>query len=273
MNAFDKPDPSEVFELHRGSAPLLVSVPHTGTRIPEWLRPRLQPHAIGVPDTDWHVDRLYDFVKARGASLLVPRHSRYVVDLNRPSDNQPMYAGANNTELCPTHAFSGQPLYLPGQAPGEAEVRARVAAFWRPYHEALADELARLKAQHGHVVLFDGHSIKGELPWLFEGRLPDLNLGTASGAACAESLAARIVEVFAAQDRYSHVHNGRFKGGHITRHYGQPACGVHAVQLEMALRAYMDEEPPFAWHDAKAAAITPLLQRMVDAMLAWRPDV
>lgn len=261
------------FTLHPGSTPLLISLPHVGTQIPDDQHARYTERALRVEDTDWYLDRLYAFARDLGAGLIVPRFSRYLIDLNRPSENQPMYPGANNTELCPTHAFSGQPLYLPGQAPGEAEVRARVAAYWRPYHEALAGELARLKAQHGHVVLFDGHSIKGELPWLFEGRLPDLNLGTASGAACAGSLAARIVEVFAAQDRYSHVHNGRFKGGHITRHYGQPASGVHAVQLEMALRAYMDEEPPFAWHDAKAAAITPLLQRMVDAMLAWRPDV
>lgn len=267
MNPFDKVDPSEVFELHRGSAPLLVSVPHSGTRIPEWLRPRLQAHALAVPDTDWHVDRLYDFVKARGASLLVPRHSRYVVDLNRPSDNQPMYAGSNNTELCPTHAFSGQTLYLPGQAPEEAEVRARVAAYWRPYHEALAGELVRLKALHGHVVLFDGHSIKGELPWLFEGRLPDLNLGTASGASCSPALQARLVDVLERQSDYDFVANGRFKGGHITRHYGDPGKGIDAVQLEASQRIYMDEES-FEYDAAKAAPVQGVIRRLLETALS-----
>jgi N-formylglutamate deformylase len=264
---------TDVYSLHRGTAPLVVSLPHVGTEIPAHLRHRYVEHALGVADTDWFLDRLYDFVKDRGASLLVPRHSRYVIDLNRPSDNKPMYAGQNNTELCPTRSFTGEPIYRDGQAPTGDEVRQRVADYWQPYHDALAAELARVKAAHGHVVLFDGHSIKSELPWLFDGRLPDMNLGTANGAACDATLAARIVDVFAAQSAYSHVLNGRFKGGHITRHYGNPAGGVHAVQLEMCWCAYMDESPPFRWHDAKAAAVTPLLARMIDAMASWRPGV
>ena len=184
-----------------------------------------------------------------------------------------MYAGRNNTELCPTRSFAGESIYRDGQAPSATEVQQRVVRWWQPYHDALAAELARVKAEHGHVVLFDGHSIKSELPWLFEGRLPDLNLGTANGAACDPSLSAAIVAVFAAQSTYSHVLNGRFKGGHITRHCGNPALGVHAVQLEMCWRAYMDETPPFVWHEARAAAVTPLLARMIDAMLGWRPGV
>lgn len=264
---------TDVHTLHRGSAPLVVSLPHVGTAIPDELRGRYVERALGVEDTDWFLDRLYAFVKDRGASLLVPRHSRYVVDLNRPSDNQPMYAGSNNTELCPTRSFTGESIYRDGQAPSATEVQQRVVRWWQPYHDALAAELARVKAVHGHVVLFDGHSIKSELPWLFEGRLPDLNLGTANGAACDPSLSAAIVTVFAAQSTYSHVLNGRFKGGHITRHYGNPALGVHAVQLEMCWRAYMDETPPFVWHEARAAAVTPLLARMIDAMLGWRPGV
>jgi len=264
---------TEVYALHRGTAPLVVSLPHVGTVIPDELRSRFVERALGVEDTDWFLDRLYAFVKDRGASLLVPRFSRYVVDLNRPSDNQPMYAGRNNTELCPTRCFTGDPIYRDGQAPTAAEVQQRVARWWQPYHDALAAELARVKAEHGHVVLFDGHSIKSELPWLFEGRLPDLNLGTANGQACAPALAERIVAVFAAQSAYSHVLNGRFKGGHITRHYGNPAGGVHAVQLEMCWRAYMDESPPYVWHEARAAAVTPLLRRMVDTLVDWRPGV
>lgn len=264
---------TDVHTLHRGTAPLVVSLPHVGTLIPDELRDRYVERALGVEDTDWFLDRLYAFVKDRGASLLVPRYSRYVVDLNRPSDNRPMYAGSNNTELCPTRCFTGDPIYRDGRAPTEAEVRQRVATYWQPYHDALAAELARVRAEHGHVVLFDGHSIKSELPWLFEGRLPDMNLGTASGAACAPALADRIVAVFAAQSAYSHVLNGRFKGGHITRHYGNPAGGVHAVQLEMCWRAYMDETPPYVWHEARAAAVTPLLRRLIDTLIDWRPDV
>jgi N-formylglutamate deformylase len=265
-------NPSEVFTLQPGRTPLLISFPHVGSVVPDQLRPRLTEHALGVEDTDWFLDRLYAFAAARGAGLLVPRLSRYAVDLNRPSDNRPMYAGSNNTELCPTRAFTGVPIYRAGQAPDAAEVQQRVQRWWQPYHDALAAELARLKAAHGHAVLFDAHSIKSELPWLFEGTLPHMNVGTASGAACAPQLQAQVMRVFEAQSDYSHVLNGRFKGGHITRSYGRPADGVHAVQLEMCWRAYMDEAPPYRWHEAKAAAVTPLLAALVDALIAWTPD-
>jgi N-formylglutamate deformylase len=263
---------NDVYTLHRGTRPLLVSLPHVGTLIPDDLRSRLVDRALAVEDTDWFLDRLYAFVTDLGASLLVPRHSRFVVDLNRPSDNQPMYAGSNNTELCPTRFFTGDALYRAGQAPSDAEVQQRVQRYWQPYHDALAAELARLKSAHGHAVLFDGHSIKSQLPWLFDGELPHMNLGTAAGTACAASLSDRVTAVFAAQSTYSHVLNGRFKGGHITRQYGRPADGVHAVQLEMCWRAYMDEEPPFRWHGERASAVTPVLTRMVQTMLDWKPD-
>lgn len=258
------------YRLSRGTTPLLVSVPHCGTELPDSLARRLVPRALAVEDTDWFLDRLYAFAADLGASLLVPRYSRYVVDLNRPSENTPMYPGQNNTELCPTRFFTGEPLYREGQTPHEAEIAERVETCWRPYHRALADELARLQAEHGHAVLFDAHSIKSELPWLFEGELPHMNLGTVGGSSCAPALRSALTQVLGAQADYSHVVDGRFKGGHITRAHGRPAEGLHAVQLEMCWRSYMDETPP-RWNDARAAEVTPLLRRLVLAMRDWRP--
>jgi len=262
---------ASIYTLQRGCTPLLVSLPHAGTVIPSPMLAAMQPRARELEDTDWFLDRLYAFVTGMGASLIVPRHSRYVVDLNRPSDNRPMYAGANNTELCPTRFFTGEPLYLDGHAPSQAEVAQRVAGYWQPYHDALRDELARLKAEHGHAILFDGHSIKSELPWLFEGKLPDLNLGTADGTACAPSLRDALAAVLRLQEHYSFAVDGRFKGGHITRHYGQPLHGIHAVQLEKCWSTYMRELPPLDWHAARAEQLQPLLRQMVQTMLDWSP--
>ena len=263
-----------LFSLHRGHTPLLVSLPHVGTHIPAELAARLAPRALAVEDTDWHLEALYSFARDLGASLIVPRLSRYVIDLNRPPENAPMYLGVNNTELCPSRFFTGEPLYRPGQAPSDSEVAQRRDSCWQPYHQALADELARLKAEHGHALLWDGHSIKSQLPWLFDGRLPDLNLGTAQGMSCAPSLRAALMQQLADQHRYSQVTDGRFKGGYLTRHYGQPARGVHAVQLEMCWSCYMDEEgPPFALSPPRAARLAPVLRGLLQTLLAWRPDV
>ncbi len=262
----------EVYTLHRGSAPLLISTPHVGTAIPADQRHRYTERALQVEDTDWFLDRLYAFATAMGASLLVPRHSRYLIDLNRPRENTPMYAGRNNTELCPTRHFTGEPLYRPGAAPDDTEIARRIAVYWQPYHDALDAELARLRAAHGHVVLFDAHSIKSELPWLFEGRLPHMNLGTVGGRSCDPALRNALASVFAAQADYSHVVDGRFQGGHITRRHGRPQDGVHAVQLEMCWRAYMEETPPYRWHGERAAAVTPLLRALVQTMLVWKPS-
>ena len=260
------------FELHRGTAPLLVSLPHSGELIPDDLCSRYVPRALGVEDTDWHLQRLYAFAVELGASVLKPRASRYVIDLNRPPDNAPMYPGANNTELCPTRFFTGDALYVDGGAPSDDEVAQRTAQWWQPYHGALQGELDRLRAAHGHAVLFDGHSIKSELPWLFEGTLPALNLGTVDGASCAPALRDALARVLAAQDRYSHVVDGRFKGGYITRHYGRPDQHVHAVQLEMTWACYMDETPPYAWRDDRAAEVTPLLRSLLTTLRDWKPQ-
>ena len=253
-----------VFELHRGDAPLLVSLPHDGTALPDDVAARMLPAARAVPDTDWFVSRLYAFARGLGASVLVPRYSRYVVDLNRPPDDVSLYPGQNTTGLCPAVRFDGEPVYLPGHAPGPNEVRARVETYWRPYHDALAEELARLRARHGRALLWEGHSIRGTVPFLFEGRLPDLNLGTAAGASCRPAVQARLEAALAAQSAYSWVANGRFKGGYITRHYGQPAQGVDAVQLELAQSTYMDEDA-VRYDEGRAAALQPLLGTLLRA--------
>ena len=261
-----------IYTLHSGTRPLLISVPHVGTRIPVDQTQRYLPRALDVEDTDWHLERVYAFAKAMGASLIVPRYSRFLIDLNRAPDNTPMYAGANNTELCPTRFFTGEPIYLEGQAPDANEVTRRRQIYWQPYHDALAQELGRLKTAHGHAVLFDGHSIKSTLPWLFEGKLPDLNLGTANGASCAPDLRAALMKVLEDQRRFTPVTDGRFKGGHITRHYGRPDSGVHAVQLEMCWSTYMQESAPYALDPARAAELAPTLRALVQTMLDWTPD-
>jgi N-formylglutamate deformylase len=257
----------EVFTLHRGTAPLLVSLPHDGIALPEDLANRLTPEARGVPDTDWFVSRLYDFARRLGASLLVPVNSRYVVDLNRPPDDLSLYPGQNTTGLCPLQRFSGAPVYLAGQEPTADEVAARVERYWRPYHDALAAELARVRARHGRAVLWEGHSIRSTVPFLFDGRLPDFNLGTAAGASCAPERQARIEAVMAAQDHYTWVANGRFKGGYITRHYGRPGEGVDAVQLELAQCTYMDEATG-RYQPERAANVQALVGALLEAAVA-----
>lgn len=259
----------DIFSLETGTAPLLLSLPHDGSFIPDALRQRMVPSAHAAPDTDWHVSRLYAFARGLGASILRPNHSRYVVDLNRPPDDVSLYPGQNTTGLCPDVQFSGESVYLAGQTPSADEIAQRRETYWRPYHDALSAELARLRARHPRVLLWDGHSIRGQLPYLFEGRLPDLNLGTASGHSCAPDLQAELAQVLQGASRYSHVVNGRFKGGYITRHYGQPASGVHAVQLELAQATYMDEATTHYLPEPASDLQTQVLEPLLQAALTW----
>jgi N-formylglutamate deformylase len=262
-----------IYKLHQGTLPLLVSVPHAGTQIPPDLRHAFTDKASQVEDTDWHLEKLYSFVPHIGASMIAPVYSRYVIDLNRPSDNEPMYPGANNTELCPTRAFTGEYIYRDAP-PSGAEISRRVQRYWQPYHKALAADLSRIKAIHGYALLWDGHSIKSELPWLFEGRLPDLNIGTVNGTSCASSLEAMLAGVLQSVPQcktFTHVFNGRFKGGYITRTYGDPANHIHAVQLEQCWSTYMDETAPYQLNHAKRPAIEITLRALLQAMLDWKP--
>jgi N-formylglutamate deformylase len=257
-------------DLARGDSPLVVDVPHAGTHVPDAIRARLTAPARAVPDTDWHVERLYAFARSTGATVMVATHSRFVVDLNRDPGGVALYPGADNTELCPTRTFHNEAIYRDGEAPQPGEIAARRAVFFDPYHRILTDEVERVRARHGYAILLDGHSIEAELPRFFAGRLPDLNLGTVQGTSCDPALQALAAGVLGAAP-FSHVVNGRFKGGYITRHYGRPGAGVHALQLEMAQPCYMSEGPPFAWDAERAAALTGVLERLVVTLSEWQP--
>jgi len=261
----------DLWTLHRGDSPLVIDVPHAGTHVPDVLVPRLTAVAQTVPDTDWHVEKLYAFAASEGATLFCATHSRYVVDLNRDPSGEALYAGADNTELCPTRTFGGETIYVGGNALAQAEVADRIATHFAPYHAALAAEIARVRGSHGFAVVLDGHSIRSVVPRFFEGRLPDLNLGTASGASCAPVLEACAAHVLAGAKGFTHIVNGRFKGGWITRRYGRPHEGVHALQLEIAQDCYMDEALPYRWDPGKAGRLGQVLHRLVRALASFRP--
>ncbi len=260
----------ELWELHRGDSPLIIDVPHAGTALPDDIRARLTDAARTLPDTDWHVEKLYAFACEAGITLMAATHSRYVVDLNRNPDGVALYAGADNTELCPTRTFGNEAIYVESAAPAQSEVSARAANYFAPYHAKLAAEIERVRTRHGHAVVLDGHSIRAEVPRFFQGRLPDLNLGTADGTSCAADLQAAATSVLAAANRFTHVVNGRFKGGYITRQYGRPAQGVHLLQLEIAEDCYMDEAPPYRFDAARAQPLIDVLKQLVQPLQAWR---
>jgi N-formylglutamate deformylase len=258
-----------VFRFRQGRRPLLISMPHVGTYLPPELAARLTPQARHVPDTDWHLEQLYRFAETLGASVLVATHSRYVIDLNRPPDDQNLYPGQDTTGLCPVDTFDKAPMYASGCGPDAQEIDARRAAVWQPYHQQLQAELTRLQAAHGVVALWDAHSIRSRLPRFFEGTLPDLNLGTANGASCDPALARRILDIARQASGYSAVLNGRFKGGYITRQYGAPTRGVQAIQLEMTQCSYMQEQLPFNYLPDLACRIQPTLELMLRAVLDY----
>ena len=260
----------KLYEIDRGDSPLIVDVPHAGTHVPVALANRLTPAARALPDTDWHVEKLFSFVRRTGATIVVATHSRYVVDLNRDPSGRALYPGADNTEICPTRTFANEPIYSAGDEPDPSEIAQRCAEYFTPYHDVLGGEIDRVLAHHGYAVLLDGHSIRREVPRFFAGRLPDLNLGTADGASCAPEFHRAAASTLAGANGFSHVVNGRFKGGFITRRYGVPARGVHALQLETAQACYMDESPPYRWDPRRAAGLGAVLEALVDVLSSTR---
>jgi N-formylglutamate deformylase len=258
-----------LFRHQPGDSPLLINVPHAGVDVPPAIHGRFTDAARELIDTDWHVHRLVDFAPGLGVSLLQATHSRYVIDLNRGADDQPLYAGPT-TGLVPVETFDGDPLYM-GDAPGAEEVQERIEHYWRPYHQQLRNALDTIRQRHGFAVLLDAHSIRSQVPRLFDGRLPDLNLGTFDGRSCSAGLEQGVIDLLAGQDGFSHVVNGRFKGGYNTRHYGQPDQGIHALQIEIAQACYMDESSPRDFDEDRAAALKGFLRALVEYFAGWRP--
>lgn len=253
----------DVFDLHRGSTPLLISIPHAGTYTPEGIGERFTAAARTLPDTDWCVRELYAFAPAMGASVISANYSRYVVDLNRSPDSTALYASHRTTPVCMVETFAGDAIYMSG-APEPAEIAERIDKYWRPYHEQLAHELELLRATHGRALLWDAHSIVSEIPALFEGVLPEFNIGTRDDASCPRALAQALLDTVTLDGKFGAVLNGRFRGGYITSHYGKPAEGVYAVQLELAQRAYMDEGVPGGWDPARARSAADMIERLLN---------
>lgn len=265
MSEFDS-----AIRCHKGESPLVISVPHAGTLIPPDIRARMQPDALFLPDTDWFVDRLYDWAPAMGISMVVTPWSRYVIDLNRPPDNAPLYENSRGSSLVPVSTFDGDEIYQENQVPDQAEVDQRLQQYWHPYHDQLETMLKAIRERHGHAVLLDGHSIRSVVPDLFEGELPHLNLGTNGGSSASPHLSGNAWDLLN-ESNFTAVRDQRFKGGYITRHYGKPSTGVHALQLEIAQRAYMPESPP-QWDKARAVRLIRLLQQLAATLCNWQPD-
>lgn len=251
-----------------GTAPILISIPHAGTHLTPEVASGLSDAALPLSDTDWHIPKLYDFARTLGASILVGQYSRFVIDLNRPSDDKPLYTTAT-TGLYPDTLFDGRATFKPGMTPTDAQRQQYLDEIWQPYHQKIQSELARMKQEFGYALLFDAHSIASVIPRLFDGQLPDLNLGTNSGESCAPALSEILEKTCQQQTRFTHVLNGRFKGGYITRAYGQPENDVHAVQLELAQVNYMEEIEPFSYSEDKASELQALLKPLLAGMVSW----
>ena len=261
------PEGVPAYLLRRGNSGLIVSMPHVGTDIPAGLAARMTPAALQIADTDWHLPLVYD-LDGLDATILVATHSRLVVDLNRPPTDENLYPGRDTTGLIPVDTFRKEPVYQ-GPVPDEGETAQRRQTYWLPYHQALVAEVDRLRRTHPRVVLWDAHSIASEVPRFFTGRLTDLNFGTVDGQSCDPGLAEAVLAPVRQQQRYTWVLNGRFKGGHITRRFGNPSGGIHAIQLEMSQIIYMDETPPFPLRPDRCEQLLPLLHQCLVAAGEW----
>ncbi|MDF1728851.1 MAG: N-formylglutamate deformylase [Sulfitobacter sp.] len=257
-------------EVVRGDSPLVLGLPHTGTILPEACRAGLNARGLAMADTDWHIDRLYAGLVEGVTTVRTPVH-RYVIDVNRDPSGESLYPGQNTTGLCPLTDFHGAPIYHPGAEPDATKIARRRDTWHAPYHTALEAELDRVQALHGHVILYDCHSIRSLIPFLFDGRLPDFNIGTNEGRTCHPEISRAVTTICEGAEGYSAILNGRFKGGWTTRHYGRPDRGRHAIQMELAQATYMQEAPPWDYDAARADRLRPHLHSILETLSAWRP--
>lgn len=253
------------FSVHQGDGPIILGQPHGGTYVPEAISGRLNKVGQGLGDTDWHIGRLYDGL-LDGATVVSSNIHRYVIDANRDPSGTSLYPGQNTTTLCPVIDFDGRDIWQHGQQPSQDEIEARRELYHAPYHAALAAQIERIKARHGVAILFDCHSIRSDIPFLFEGTLPVFNTGTNFGATCDAQIERAVTATAEAAQAFDFVVNGRFTGGWTTRHYGAPRNRIHAIQMELAQRAYMDEAPPWGWRPDRAALIRPHLKTMLNKL-------
>jgi formiminoglutamase len=259
-----------MIEVTRGDSPLVLGLPHTGTEVPAGIWDKLNENGQGLADTDWHIYDLYAGLVEGVTTVRTPIH-RYVIDANRDPAGVSLYPGQNTTTLVPTTDFDGTPIWREGHEPDEAEITRRRDSYHAPYHAALEAELERVKAIHGYAILYDCHSIRGDIPFLFEGRLPDFNTGTNLGTTCDPAIEAMVVARCEAAEGYTSVLNGRFKGGWTTRHYGRPAEGFHAIQMELAQATYCQESPPWSYEPARADRLRAHLTDILTDLQNWRP--
>jgi len=260
-----------IVTVKQGTSPFILASPHGGTQVEPSIWDRLNDRGKILADTDWHINRLYDGL-GFDVTTVQATFNRYVIDANRDPSGASLYPGQNTTSLIPTTDFNNQPIWREGQEPTQADIEDRLARFHTPYHEALSQEIERIKALHGVVILYDCHSITSPLPFLFEGQLPDFNIGTNDGTSCAPLVEQSLEYIAGITSDYSYVVNGRFKGGWTTRHYGDPANGVHAVQMELVRENYLETDaPPFAYDENKAERLRTHLQKIL-GFLTLAPD-
>lgn len=257
-------------QVSRGSSPVVLGLPHTGTWLPPEVRQALNRRGLVLADTDWHVEALYEGLLPQATVVRCQVH-RYAIDVNRDPEGESLYPGQNTTGLCPETDFDGKPIYREGMAPDADAVARRRAAVHAPYHAAMRAEMERVRGLHGHAILFDCHSIRSQIPYLFAGRLPDFNVGTNGGVTCAPEIEGAVMRICESARPYASVLNGRFKGGWTTRAYGRPSEGWHAIQLELAQRTYMAESPPWRYEPAKAVRLRRYLRNILETLAAWRP--